>query len=272
MADEKVSIFKYLDYRTYLREVIKRGPRGFQSKMASAAECQATYLIRVMKESAHLTDDQAFRISRFLNHPANETDYFLNLLRFERATDRELKRYYRSQLESHARERNQDVLSRLEWLEEQNKAQVQIGMFSSWQPSTIHLVTACPQLRTARAIAKQLDLELEYVKRTLEFLEANGFVTRDGDEYTHSGQSLRIPRESPLFLTIQHSRRELALRYLDKQQENNLHFSSVFATTRDHLKEIQEEFSALIERAARKTADMDSEEVGMIVLDFFQVS
>lgn len=271
MAGKKQNIFKYLDYRAYLRDLIQAGPRGLQTKMAEAAECQATYLIRVMKENAHLTEDQAFRIARFLAKPANETHYFLNLLRYERASDPDLKRYYRAQLESNARTQKRDVLERLD-LSEQKSAQVQIGMFSSWHASTIHLATACPQFRTARAIAKQLDVDIELVRRTLQFLEEHSFVNRSGDQYMHSGQSLRISRESPLHLTIQHSRRELALRYLDKQREDNLHFSSVFATTRDHLKEMQEEFSGLIERTHRKMADLDSEEVGMIVLDFFQVS
>ncbi len=272
MADDKVNLFKYLDYREYLRDVLKNGPRGMQTRMATAAQCQATYLIRVTKEAAHLTDDQAYRVARFLSFASNETEYFLNLLRYARATDKDLKRYYRSLLESHARTLKTDVLQRMEWMSEQDSASVQIGMFSTWQPSTIHLATACPQYRTARSIAKVLQIDLEQVKKILQFLEENGFVTRAGDEYTHTGQSLRMPRNSPLYPAIQRSRRELAIRYLDRQAEDNLHFSSVFATTQEHLKEIQEEFSTLIERTHRKMANLESEEVALIVLDFFRIA
>ena len=168
LASDKPNVFDYLDYRAYLRDLIQKSPRGLQTKMAEAAECQATYLIRVMKENAHLTEDQAFRIARFLKKPANETHYFLNLLRYERASDPDLKRYYHAQLESHARTQKRDVLERLD-LSEQKSAQVQIGMFSSWHASTIHLATACPQLRTVRTIAKQLDVDVDVVRKTLQF-------------------------------------------------------------------------------------------------------
>lgn len=271
MADKKLNVFEYLDYREYLRDVLKDGPRGMQTRMASAAECQATYLIRVTKETAHLTDDQAYRIARFLNLAGNQLEYFLNLLRYGRASDRELKRYYKGLLEESARDLKQDVLQRIEYLSEMDSASIQMGMFAQWQPSTVHLATACPQYRTAKSISKTLALEVDHVRRILAWLEEHGFVTRDGDEYTHSGQSLRMPRESPLYPAIQRSRRELALRYLDRGAENNLHFSSVFATTVDHLKEIQEEFSGLIERTHRKLPNYDSEDVAVMIMDFFRL-
>lgn len=271
MADEKSSVFKYLDYREFLRDVLKKGPRGMQTRMAAAAECQATYLIRVTKDSAHLTDDQAYRIGRFLNLAGNQLEYFLNLLRYARATDPELRRFYKSLLEQGAKDLKEDVLTRIEHLDAVESAPLQIGMFSQWQPSTVHLATACPQYRTPKAIAKTLQLEVEHVKRLLNWLEENGFVTRNGDEYTHSGKSLRMPRESPLYPSIQRSRRELALRYLDRGGEDNLHFSSVFATTRDHLKEIQEQFSNQLERTHRSLPNYDSEEVGIMIMDFFRL-
>jgi len=96
-------LFEYQDYREYLTGWIANQPkrgRGMIAALAKAARCQSPYFSRVLLGKAQLSLEQAHALQRPLGHNRSETAYFILLVEWARAGDRELKTFFLEQLES----------------------------------------------------------------------------------------------------------------------------------------------------------------------------
>lgn len=87
------NIYEFTSYQDYLKKVIldNKSIRGFQTKMAVAANCQTSYLSQVLKSEKELTPDHGIKISQFLKLSLPHTRYFLCLISYSRAGSPELK-------------------------------------------------------------------------------------------------------------------------------------------------------------------------------------
>jgi hypothetical protein len=74
-----LSIFAFGHYKDFLRAHCDAS-RGALTKLAEAAGCQRSYLSKVLTADPHLTPDQGFLISRFLEFKSDEAEYFMLLL------------------------------------------------------------------------------------------------------------------------------------------------------------------------------------------------
>lgn len=261
------SLFDYQSYKSYLSDLLAAGPRGLQTQLAAAISCQPTYLIRVLRDKPHLTEDQGFRAARFLKLSSYEFEYFLNLVRFGRASDEGLRQYYASILKSRASSAQQ-VKNRIRAEDVETSLQSQVTYYSSWQPSIIHLATSCPHLQTARELAQRFLLDIEKVREILEFLRENGLVKFETGKYQHAGKSIHLPKGSPLHRPFQRVRRERIYQSLERDSEDDLHFSSAFATSRKHIRDLRATFLKMIEESHRDLEKTKSEELMLFALDF----
>lgn len=267
---KKSNIYEHLSLRIFLKEALRESHRGTQAKLAKAIGCQATYVIKVLKETANFTDDQAFRAAKFLKLGVHEFEYFMDLVRLDRAGDSESRAYFLDLVEMKSRAA-QDVQSRVKTSPLESSLEAQVRYFSSIKPSLIHLATSCRALRTPKQIAQYLNFEILEVQNTLSFLVEQGLVNLVGDEvYAHSGKAIHLAKTSPLQPHFQRLRRQLALAKFDSPQTAvNLHFSSSFATTKKHLLSLRKEILRLIEEIHESLAETDSEEIATLVVDFF---
>ena len=71
-----MDIFKFDNYKQFLSAKIKSQSRGYQSALAKAVRCQASYLIQVLTKKSDLTEDQAVLATQFLNMSSDERDFF----------------------------------------------------------------------------------------------------------------------------------------------------------------------------------------------------
>lgn len=62
------SVFSFLDYKEFLRSVIyaDNAPRGIQSAIVKAAQCQVAYLNQTINGKPHLSQDHGYRIADYL--------------------------------------------------------------------------------------------------------------------------------------------------------------------------------------------------------------
>ncbi len=93
-----MDVFSYLDYKAFLIDLIKANARGYQTALAKAINCQAAYLIQVLKKKGDLTGDQALKATEFLGLNEESQDYFMLLINFSRSGSPELKSYYRDKI------------------------------------------------------------------------------------------------------------------------------------------------------------------------------
>ncbi|MCB0413282.1 MAG: TIGR02147 family protein [Bdellovibrionales bacterium] len=80
-------IFKYLDYREYLKSLTsKQSPYknyNYQT-LANIMRIQKSYLSRVMKKEAHLSQDQCYLLSSHLQLNSSESRYFELMVEYQR--------------------------------------------------------------------------------------------------------------------------------------------------------------------------------------------
>lgn len=273
MTAEINNIFNHLDFRNYLKTLLKTSARGTQSKLAKSMNCQATYLIQILNHKSKMTDEQAYRCARFLKFNNHELDYFMDLVRKDRASDVQVVKYFEEKLKMKSKEMSL-IKNRVEGSTIESSINTQLEYFSKWEPSIIHLATSCNDLQTADEISKRFRLNEQQVLEILEFLHKNNLVTRSSSgKYIHNGKSLHLAKDSPIHSVFQKTRRELSLQKLsESRSENDLRFSSAFATSIKHQAQFRNELLDLIDRFHKDLANTESEKVSMLAIDFFQLS
>lgn len=234
---------------------------------------QATYLIRIVQGSANISDDQAFRCGRFLQLNIQDFDYFLDLVRMDRAADIEVKRYFLEEIKQKSQALRK-VKNRIKASPIEVTLSSQIQYYSSWEPSVLHVATSCSKLQTVQSLAQVFHLSEQRVCQILSFLLELGLVTQDGkDLFEINSTSLHLAKNEPLHLVFQKVRREIVTRRLgDRSTEVDFNFSSIFATSKEHMGKLRRDLLHLIEASHSDLATTESEEVALLVIDFLQLS
>ncbi len=267
-----MSPFEFNDYRSFLNAVCDEegAPRGLRASLAREAGCQASYFSQVLKNRVHLNEDQLLGITTFLALSAADIEFALLLLRHERAATPKLKDYL-NQLTNSARERRRKFKFNIDNKGLIHDAEVASIYVSSWIYCAVHLLSSCPDFQNIETIAKRLALPTEKVKDTLLFLERSGLVEKKASRWIYSHGIMQLSSESPHQTMLQASRRDLATRSLQLRAPNAMHFSSMFGTDEESLKQIQELFVKLIEKSHKIIEGAEFKNLSCMCIDLFDV-
>ncbi|NRA63976.1 MAG: TIGR02147 family protein [Pseudobacteriovorax sp.] len=213
-----INIFRYLDYRKYLKQVIHKdeSTRGFQGRLASAAGCQRSYLSQVLNGSQNLTLEHAMGIADFLDLSDLEVDYFILLIQYQKISQPELKTKIKGKLnQTRARAENlKDRLSDRDIL----SIEAEQMYFSNWYWSAIHLLLGIDGISKPSDIARYLDLPEELVLETLRGLAAIDLVKYlGGQRWQPNPNHIHLAKDSPL---IKQHHNNWRLKSLDGQSQH----------------------------------------------------
>jgi uncharacterized protein (TIGR02147 family) len=279
----EISIWNYSDYKKYLRARSRalNLRRGFLSRLADAAGCQPSYLSQVLNSKVQLTPDQACSIASHLELSENEATYFLALVDLARAGSPLLKQRLSKQIFD-LKTRAQKISERLQRPASQI-ADDQIVYYSSWTYSALHILSSTREFQTVDALSERLNIDREHVLNQLKQLESMGLVINEAGRWRHSGEELHLPATSPL-ISMHHA--NWRSRALMKAQANiadqhslpaqrlsaqGLHFSGVYAISREDVQTIREILLRAIEAANKVVGPSASEELVALTCDFFIV-
>ncbi|MBO9666461.1 MAG: TIGR02147 family protein [Bdellovibrio sp.] len=267
------ALTEFTDYRNFLNYFVSQpnAQRGLRAEMAKAMQCQAAYLSQVLNGNAELTEDHAFRLVNHLQFSAVEKEYFMLLVRVSRASSHELKSYLKEQAKTIAKAiGNVDDRIAAKKLNEEDAFTKYY--FGSWIPSTIHVALASKHYRTSAALAKRLGLSEKKVLECLQALEKNNLAVRNGrNEWTYQGANFHLPKTSPLGVNHQIHNRLQAIKALQASNEQDLHVSAVFTVAEEDYKNLRKMFLDAIEKAHKKIAAGESDELYGMCLDLYQV-
>lgn len=265
--------FEFDNYRNYLidlaafRDTIGRT----RAELANAMNCQPAYFSQVLKGRAELTEDQGIQLCQFLSFSASDTEYFMILLRQERAATPALKRYLETQRLELLRQHG-EVSGRLGVRKKALDAELSAYYSSNWLPSVIHIATSCERLQTIRQIAEHFILPEDTVEFHLRELQKYHLVEYTDDRWQYAGQSIHFPKNSTLDLQFQMSRRLLAMSTLSVQRKADLHYAVVFATDQKTFATLRARFLEMIEELHRTVEPTPSDDVYTICIDAFPVT
>lgn len=82
-----MEVFKAKSYISFIKKQINdnHSVYGYKAKLAEAMGAQRSYLSQILNEKVHITLEQAERLSRYWRLTSLESEYFLDLVSFDKA-------------------------------------------------------------------------------------------------------------------------------------------------------------------------------------------
>lgn len=267
------SILEYHRYQTFLGDWIKAQPKGghgIRKKMAEAIQRQSVFISQVLHGDALLSLSQAQTLAGWMGLGRQETHFFMLLLEKERADTPALRGYFEEQMEA-IREQNRHLRHRIEGQSGAIPEKDRLRYYSAWYYGAIRILTAVPGFHSREAISRRLQLPLDIVTSTLEFLAELGLVEQKGDQFHITSQDIFLGNDSHLISRHHSNWRLRAMQSLDRERTDEIHYSHAVVISVEDAARIKQQLMTAIEANRKLVANSGSEELFCVCLDFFRV-
>jgi len=266
-----MEIFRFESYREYLRRQIEAnsGQRGYLTKLAKGANCQKSYLTLVVRGEVHFTPEHAMGLAEFWGLSDLESDYFLDLVSFERASTPSLRAKLKKRLVE-LQKANSDLGKR--YSESGiDSSEAQAIYYSAWHMSAIHVTLSIPGTQSAEEISEKLQLPLEIVRTGLAKLREIGVVKNDGSKWKAAKGNLHVGKDS-MFNSLNHQNwRTRAVADSQRKDSAGLHYTAVQSVSRDDFRKIRELLLKSIDQQRKIVAPSKDEILATFCCDWFEV-
>lgn len=272
---ESLDLFAYRSYREYLADLVdakKRvGARLSYAALADAARVQRSYFSHVMSGRASFSADQLYAVAVALGLAADERDFLLLLLEWERAGVPERKRELAGRLDAirNARLKSERALK----TEAVAAPPAELAAYyASPLPPKVHMLMTIPSYRKDPArIAARLGIGEAQLEDTLATLVAAGVLVLSKKGYELGKRSMHL--NASHFLSRVHGTmaRLDAIRHAQTASDDTDHFfTATFAASEQTKASIKADFLEFLEKASRRIREAPGEEVYQINFDLFR--
>lgn len=267
------NIFAHNDYKKYLNaklDELDDGGRGSRARMSKEIGCQTAYTAQVLRGSGHFSLEHAEAINDFLAHTEEQGLFFLLLVQHARAGTEKLRARFKKQIQ--AALEGQALLKNRLGVTENLSAQNQVIYYSSWIFGAVHALVSIPGYQTHEAIAKHLDISKRQAADALEFLLQSNLLTKDSGGRIKIGKArIHLGADSPLIGKHHINWRLQAIRSIENQILDSLHYSSVVSLSADDFRKVREMLIESIQKI-RPVIDRSKEEhLGCFNIDLFRI-
>ncbi len=259
-------------YLAFLQGVIRAQAtsRGYKKTLAEIAGCQPAYLSQVLQGKAHLTPEQAERLSTYWNLDLVESDIFFQLVLLGRAGTPSLRDRLNQKLKAlrHQWEKKDETFAQPA-LNEAEKAGI---YYSNWLYSALHILLTVPSLRTVDALASHLGQEATLIDKALKRLEKIGLVIKSEKGWQVTQASVHSPESSISSESHHRNWRVQALQKADIERKAGVRYTSMHTLSGSDFQKICEILDESIRRT-RAVIEPSPEELGAcLIIDYFALS
>lgn len=184
VESHRPKIFEYLDYREFLKALIEylRNNENFTIRAFSeeVGMSSSGHLSLILNGTRNLTEAKALSFSSFFGFGAEETEFFLALIKFNQA-----KTYSQQQIAL------KEVLRQKKMQGYQTISMEQFEKVSTWY--SLVLLESLPTkwgAKTIEEMAQDLGIQPVEVSESIEALQSVGLLEKSGDEWFVSNSSL----------------------------------------------------------------------------------
>lgn len=265
------SVFNYSNYKDYLNQLLhsENSRRGIQSQLAKHLSCQSSYIYQVLKSKNDLTDDQAYLTTTFFKLSPLETNHFLLLVRYAKASTKELKSFLLNEIKTNKLE-SEKLLYHSDSTPAVNSDEGWSYYFSSLLPSYIHMLTSSPKYQSVDSLSLKLKTEQNVILSTLLELKKYGFVDFEKNLWINKNPNIHFSKESIHNYNLHILRRSQAMASIVKMNtHNDLHFSSLFTLDHESYEFIKKQTLENIKKIQKKIHAGGSDELFVMCLDLF---
>lgn len=264
-------IFEYSDYKQFIKDIIRlhEAERGFQSRLATAAGCQRSYLSQVLNRKAHLMPDHVWGLATMLGLSVLERDQFMDLLTYAKAVSQQLKASMLSQLE--ARRQKQFNLEQRLNANAVDQNVLNSSYYATWIPSAVHVLLSVPRYQTPDAIAVRLKLDVSQVVGALSTLEGANLAFHDRGRWHQSKQSIHLPRDAVMTSSNHCNWRMKAMLDIQSSVHEGVHYTGIHSLSLSDETKIRGMIVEFLRQTRECIAPSPEEEVVCFNLDFFKL-
>ena len=267
-----MDIFKFDDYRDYLKEAIEMMPNkgyGKLSELALSSGMNPATLTLVLKKERDFTLDQAHATCLFLGLGEIETEYFLTSASLQRAGKNHLKNLLIQKL-SDLRDQSQNLQKRLgrsKDLDENSKAQ----FYSAWFYSGVRLAASIPKLDNVDSISERLELPRATVAQVVEFLLHHNLLKSENGKLGMATQSTHLSAQSPLVSRHHTNWRIKSLSKMESTLPDELFFTSPVSIAQKDIPVVRDILARMIDEVFRFIDPSKEEELACLNIDWFRI-
>ncbi len=263
----------YLDYRKWMRDWLKKSPKGGRgqlSKMAAHINSNSTLLSQVFKGTREFSTEQAHLLADFFSFNFLETKYWMLLLNLERAGTKNLKDFYKNQIEE-IREQSLKVQNRVSTDRELTDAEKAM-LVSSWKPAAIFIFCSRNGGVSLDDLCTSLKLPPAKTKIIVDRLVDIGLLRREGSQIVNGYIRLHIPKGSPYISRHYTNWRLKAIENCEDIGEDELIYTSLAGVSPLDIPVLKEKIMQLISDYSKIVTASPAEQLVCLNIDYFRVS
>lgn len=265
-----MSIFKYLEYKRFLRAYIAEQPRkgrGVVSNLARHLGVSSTLVSQILHGDKHFSLEQAEGVTIYMGLSEMDTDYFLLLVHLARAGTKSLQQYYEKKITT-LRSEATNLVSRVKperLLTDQEKS----VFYSSPLYTAIFLYTTLGDKgQSIEDICKRFELPRAKIVEVLRFLTETGICFEENGRYKMGMQSTHVEQGSPHLLNHYRNWRIRAIQQSETLSEEELMYTAAVSLSYEDFKDLREDMVTFIKEFLRRTHASPAEEIACFNLDF----
>jgi uncharacterized protein (TIGR02147 family) len=262
----------YTDYRKYLDAALDQAAltqRGARTRFSEFLGFKSGYISQIVKGQSDLSLEQAARANLFFGHTEEESRYFVLLVNHARAGSVELKSIFQGEIDE-LRERYLDLKTRFKTKDALSDDEKNI-YFSSWQFAAVHIALTVPKLQTKDALVRHFKFEPRRISEILEFLVRVGFAKQKDGKYKPGTNWIHLGKDSPLATKNQINWRLRAIRAIEDQKDDELHYTSAFNVSEKDLFKVKAILVKTLEEIRAVIKDTNQETSCSLLLDLFEL-
>ncbi len=266
-----MSIFRYVDYRLFLRSHFSQLPKKGRGKLLELSKhlrVHPTAVSQIFSGLKNFSDDQALEVCEFLDLLPVESRYFRLLVRIENANTQKLKKALLGEL-TDLRNEAKSAATRISYSRELTDTERAI-FYSSWLFSAVRLYCGTSSSgKTAEEVVARFQISRKKGLKIIEFLVNSQLLIMENEKYKQGPQSTFVDRDSPFLVKHLANWRVRALQTVDQLSDDDLMYSGPFSISPEDFEHLRERLLKVIQEFTGVVKNSGSEELACLNVDLF---
>lgn len=263
-------IFDFLSYRPYLKQRLEAEGKksGLKRRASEALSVHTTFISQVVLGKADLSLDQGERMNAFLGHTDEESEFFLDLIIIERASEAGLKKRFEARLAKNRLD-YQQIQKRLESPREL-AATYQEKFYSSHLYGLLHVLASIPRYQTLEALSSITGDSKEIISEAVGFLTSIGLLATAKGRIIPGEQHIHLGRQSKNIWRHHANWRMATLQKLSFSEPSDLHYSLAFSCSRQDAAKLRESLLKQLKAMSDVIGTSPEEDAYVYCFDLFR--
>ena len=263
-----MDIFEYKDYKELVNDLLKSRPnqgRGQYKKLSEHLGVSSVLISQIFKGSKDISIEQGFKLCDYFSFIELEKKFFMTLISFNRAGTFELRNFYEKELRL-LKSKSKSIINRVKHknvLSEEDKG----TFYSDWKYSALRLACDLDSVENIQNLSELLKIDIDNVKKTLEFLITKGLVVSNNGSLEIGPSSTHLSKKSPMVKNHHRNWRLKALESLDNLDEGEIMYTAPMTTSKDVYENLNKKILKLIDEFVVEASNAKGEDLFYLNID-----